>query len=157
MTEEVVIRSARSDDDRLTFRAQAWDATLPDPYEGPAVTIEVESPGLHAVAVLPAIVAGLEHVALLLHEIDRDWRGWQGSKTTQVDRDWFAVSAAHDGLGHVVLAVRLSDGWPMDPGWSVETTISIDVGSAAAHASAMDRWNQVVWPSEGRWGDVRRR
>jgi hypothetical protein len=149
---DVSIRSAASGSDFLALRAEPWSDAADEWYEGPDVAVELSFGGLHAVTVLPAYIADAERLAPLFHEIDRDWRGWHGEKAAgSQDRDWLAVSARHDGQGHVDLKIHLSDGWPVGAAWSVSAHFPIDVGSARAIAEALDRWLTVVWPPEHRW------
>lgn len=134
------------------MRAEPWNDNAGDYYEGPDTTVELSCGGLHAASVLPDYIADAERLSPLFHEIDREWRGWEGEKSTGMpDRDRLAVSAVHDGRGHVLLTVHLSEGWPQDAWWSVRATLQIDVGSAAAIVDALDRWKMIVWPPEHRW------
>jgi hypothetical protein len=152
MTEKVIIQGAKSENDYLAIHAEAWDETSLDDYEGPNVTVEISSGGLHAVAVLPGYVADVERLAVLMHEIDQDWRGWTGVKSASPDDEWLAVRATHDGAGHVALTIQLADGWPMVAAWRVNVTFAIDVGSAARFAAALDQWTAAVWPPQYRHG-----
>ncbi len=152
VTEEVVIRSATSADSYLALRADPWDDTSMDFYEGPDVTVELCCDDLRAVAVLPAYIADGHALAPLMHEIDRDWRGWEGEKSAGMpDESWLAVTATHDGSGHVELTVHLGSGWPMFATWLVKARFRMDVGSAARHARDLDAWVAKVWPPESRY------
>ena len=149
---EVTIRSAASASYFLALGAEPWNEEAGDWYEGPDVTVELSLGSLRAVTVLPAYIADAERLAPLFHEIDRDWRGWPGTKTAGLlGRDWLALSAVHDGKGHVELTIHLSEGWPMAAAWSVSARIPIDVGSAGSIADALDGWQAAIWPSRHRW------
>jgi hypothetical protein len=149
--EEVVVQSAGSGD-FLAIRAKPWGVDTDWYYEGPDVTVELSCRGLKAVAVLPADIANTQRLGPLFWEIDRDWRGWTGEKLVGIDgRDWLWVSATHDGSGHVALTVGISAGWPDTAAWVARGTLNIDVGTAAAIAAELDRWQAVVWPAEHRW------
>jgi hypothetical protein len=55
----------------------------------------------------------------------RDWRGWADARTW--GRRPLALSATHDGLGHVTLTVELTQS--LYPGaWSVRIPIQLDAG-----------------------------
>jgi|SRR5581483_7413916 len=68
--------------------------------------------------------------------LSRDWRGWTGSRTWG-DRP-LALTATHDGLGHVALTVELDHS--VDPdAWSVRATIQLDAGRLDGAARQADR------------------
>ncbi len=152
MIAKVIIQGADSENDYLAIHAEAWDENSVEDYEGPNVTVEVSSGGLRAVAVLPGFVADVVRLAVLMHDIDQDWRGWTGEMSASPDSDWLAVRATHDGAGHVALTIHLADGWPMVAAWKVDVTFAIDVGSAGRFATALDQWTAAVWPAEHRHG-----
>lgn len=90
-------------------------------------------------------------LAAFFRQIDRDWRGWDGEKQagTRAD-DYVAMSARHDGNGHVTLAVRLGEGWPAGPGWSVRIHLPLEVGAAGRIADDLEAWSRSVWPLDPR-------
>jgi hypothetical protein len=149
---EVVVRSALKSTDYLSIRAEPWNDNAGEYYEGPKVEVELVCGGLRAKSVLPAYIADAERLGPLFHDINGDWRGWEGAKLAGVaDRDWLSVAATHDGKGHVELTISLSNGSPGTSGWSARGTLSIDLGSAAAIATDLDEWLDEVWPAEHRW------
>jgi hypothetical protein len=136
----------------LVLRAEPWGESSQAYYEGPDVHVTLNCGGMQAESILPAYVADAERLGPFFHEIDRDWRGWDGEKVMGVPgRDWLTATARHDGRGHVAVAVSLAAGWPESAAWSVRGMMSIDVGSAASIAQRLDDWLKIVWPPEHRW------
>jgi hypothetical protein len=149
---EVAIPSALGSRDGLLLRAEPWQESSDASYEGPDIHLTLTCGRLQAESVLPAYVADAERLGPFFHEIDRDWRGWDGEKQMGVPgRDWLTATARHDGRGHVALEVSLADGWPGSEGWAARGRFAIDVGSAASIAKALDDWLLVVWPRDHRW------
>jgi hypothetical protein len=120
LREEVVNRSAAGHSGYRAIRADLWDPASGDVYDGPDVQLELVCDGLRAATMLPAFIADVERLAPLFREIDRDWRGWDGEKHSGLaELAGLRVTATHDGLGHVRLAIDLAAGWPTAPDWSV--------------------------------------
>lgn len=116
-------------------------------YDASKVTLSVDRLGLHAEATLFWEQVDPAGLAAYLREIDRDWRGWEDEKRFATIEDSFGLAATHDGRGHVRLWVRFRDQWDGEDGFRVSAALSVEVGSAASAADAIERWIAVVWPA----------
>jgi hypothetical protein len=120
---EFILSSAR-EGGRLEIRAARGDRWL--------VTISL--PNLSASAEVDVFAYdGERTLALLFRRLAEDWRGWDGERGWSSLEGDFDLSATHDGLGHVALAVRLRSG-PYEEDWLVQGTIWVDAGQLNAVA-----------------------
>jgi hypothetical protein len=110
-------------------------------YEGPDVSIEINfGEYLHANTGIPAYSVDLKGLAEYFREMDQDWRGWSGAKELEAAGSWFALTAKHDGLGHVRLTVSVKSAYRADEFWSAEATLEMDAGSIGSIATQMEDW-----------------
>ena len=105
--------------------------------DGSVVSIEatLRSPGLEARRLVGHHYAlGFEELVDFFADLERDWRGWEGSKTFVCLEGDLTLAAIHDG--HVWLTIRLrhatlEEGWDvttLEEGWDVTTLVRLDPG-----------------------------
>lgn len=146
--EEFMLRSRHSEDLYLALRAEPCNEFCDQYCDGPETLVELSQDGLSAAAVLPGYVGDARPLSTLLHEVDREWRGWVGTKVVgEPGKSWLAFTATNDGSGVVLLSVVLTND-PTWRSWSVESNLELDVGSVARHSAELDRWLAAVWPDD---------
>jgi hypothetical protein len=99
------------------------------------VTAGIEVEGLRAATqVEPHYASGFDDLVALLDELADNWRGWDGVKSYDSLEHDLALSARHDGVGHVDLTVTLKG--PHPPyAWTVSATIVTDPGEQMVQAA----------------------
>jgi hypothetical protein len=71
----------------------------------------------------PAIEASLPE---FFAELAAEWKGWTAERTWASYEGGLTLSCAHDGLGHVNVAVRLAE--VNSRAWSAEAVVPLDAG-----------------------------
>jgi hypothetical protein len=78
-----------------------------------------------------------------LVQLDRDWRGWPGTRTWTAMENEMTLEATHDGTGHVRIAVTLRQAqraYDADA-WSARIVLSFEAGEQLRElASTADRF-----------------
>jgi hypothetical protein len=90
--------------------------------------VTLVSGGLHARTDLD-LDAIRHHVAPLgefFASLAQEWRGWEGARSWGVTP--ITLSATHDGLGHITLAVHLKTNVFREPSWSAAATVVVEAG-----------------------------
>jgi len=116
--------------------ADRQDRSDPDTVIGSVVTIEatLRSPGLEARRLVGHHYArGFEELVDFFIEMERDWRGWAGSKTFSSLEGDLTMTAIHDG--HIWLTVGLRH-LTLVEGWDVTTLLRIDPGEQLSRTAA---------------------
>lgn len=73
------------------------------------------------------------------------WRGWEGTKEWQPIENDFLLRAQHDGIGHIILSIRLSKyGWVGEEGWVGEYDLELVAGDLEGLADEAEREFGVV-------------
>jgi|EBPBio282013_DNA_FD.fasta_scaffold30333_3 hypothetical protein len=106
--------------DGLALRAGERDT------KGHPVRVEATlvTPGLEASeTVYPHYATGFDDLVRFFAGLEKEWRGWAGTKTNRSPEDNLRLEARHDG--HVWLQVQF---WPIDADWSASATFRLDPG-----------------------------
>ena len=149
--ETVTIRSATTSQIYLSLSAFALSVDEHDYYAGAAVHVELAVVDLRAAStVVPPYADDFRLLPAFFEEMNRDWRGWSGAKVwNSPDSDYVALSATHDGKGHVLLMVHLvgESRWESQPdAWKVRAGFDLDIGSMDRIAAEVRAWCAAVWP-----------
>ena len=114
---------------------------LTEPRRGEAgelwwLTATLQAPGLVASTQVETHYAkGFDDLIAFFDDLAERWRPWEGRvEYDSVEHD-LRMTARHDGVGHVILTVRLAGPHPPYQ-WSVEAEISTDPGEQMAAAAA---------------------
>jgi hypothetical protein len=84
---------------------------------------------------------GQHRVLAFLNDLAGNWRGWAGAKDWSDDHGTVTISATHDGVGTVLLAVSLvpQPGWDGPGSWTLNMTVAVDPGSFNSVANELRR------------------
>lgn len=105
-------------------------------FDGSVVTIEatMRSPGLEARRLVGHHYArGFEELVDFFADLERGWKGWDGSKTFVSLEGDLALTAIHNG--HVWLTIRLRHP-TLEEGWDVTTLVRLDPGEQVSRTTA---------------------
>jgi Family of unknown function (DUF6228) len=106
-------------EDGLSLRAEDRDGY------GSAVSVEatLRKPGLEARRlVVHHYAKGFDELVEFFESLERDWKGWIGSRTFESLEGDLTITATHDG--HVRLAVRLRESTVQD-GWDTSARLRL--------------------------------
>ncbi|HEY5033123.1 MAG TPA: DUF6228 family protein [Actinomycetes bacterium] len=109
-------------DDGLSLRAEDRDGF------GSAVSVvaTLRKPGLEArQLVVHHYANGFDELVEFFASLERDWKGWSGSRTFESLEQDLTITATHDG--HVQLVVRLR-AWTVADGWDASAKLRLDPG-----------------------------
>ena len=81
-------------------------------------------------------------------DLATNWKGWKGEKQWSALEHAFSLTATHDRLGHIELAVDLRSGWDASD-WRTRGTLSIDAGALDEIAAQVRRFVEKGPPASG--------
>jgi hypothetical protein len=70
----------------------------------------------------------------LFEEMANEWRGWKGSKVWESLEGELALAATHDGLGTIMLKVRLAHLGSDFSDWEARAALELDAGTQLQNA-----------------------
>jgi uncharacterized protein DUF6228 len=145
------------EDDRLIVApdgsSQRWTLGRPvDLYDGGyvhRVFVEISDDGIAASGWVTFEGQASRTLRDFLMWLDQDWRGWPGTRTWAALGTEMTLEAAHDGTGHVRIAVTLRQAERSDDhAWSARIVLTLEAGEQLRElASAADQVLRPASPS----------
>jgi hypothetical protein len=94
--------------------------------------------------VLESWSGGLARLSNYFDDLARSWRGWPGTKDWSDNWGLCQLSATHDGVGHVNLAVKAAQSsWKVPGWWEAEAILQIEPGSLPDTALRVRRFLDI--------------
>lgn len=93
----------------------------------------------NATAELELWGGGAAELVAYFEDVAAAWRGWTGAKEWSDDGRNVALSATHDGIGAIEIAVSVSSpgGWPGPGSWQLQMVIAEEPGAIEAVAARL--------------------
>jgi uncharacterized protein DUF6228 len=108
---------------------------------GVAVSLALRARNLSAdaTAELELWGGGTAELVAYFEDMAASWRGWAGAKEWTDDGRTVALSATHDGIGAIEIAVSVSShaGWPGPGSWAVQMVVAEEPGAIEGVATRL--------------------
>lgn len=82
-------------------------------------------------------------------DLAESWKGWPGNKSWESVEEDVALTAAHDGQGHVTLTVEFRKRFnPPEKAWLVRVPMQFDAGELPALARSVWKYENLKSPGD---------